>query len=759
MARAPAVEPAKDALQGRLLEAIGEAVMATTPDGTIIYWNKAAEDLYGWSREEALGENIMVVTPAPAMIEEAETIMALLTQGETWTGEFEVQRKDGSTFPALVTDSPVLDDDENLVAIIGVSRDLTETHRLTAYLKEAQEIAGLGIWEYEPASQTFWASKHKRKMLGLPTDEPATLEDVMTLIKPDDRERLEASLQDLMENPRDHRMQYTLQRPDGEERIIDTRIRVQTDPKRGLIIYGTSQDITSQVRTEETLREKAKQLSNAERVGNAGSWIWDIENDEATWSMGQYALLGIDPDDVQGLTYDVFLDHVHHDDRDRLKEVIQQALEKPGESPFTYDFRIVRPDGEIRWLQARAHVETNDAGQPNRVYGHDVDITETKRLENDLLKKQDLLDDVEKIAQAGYWGYDVETGVGEWSDGFYRLLGYTPGNPPEPTSQDYISRVHPEDLDEIEEDFQQALSNPSDEPVTDKHRILLPDGTTRWLEARYQVETENGEPHRIVGKSIDITEHRMLELELASKIRALERRNLQLGRITMASAHPLREAVRETSINLQRITKSAEDRMTPTEMESLDAANNAAKHFEFLLDAINQYLTLAEHLPSHEPVDLDAMLDRVLTELNEPIENTQATITRGTLPTIQTGDKNLHKVLHVLVNNALMYARDAPPKVHVDAKLDEDVWLISVEDEGIGIDPDYHERIFHPFIRLQTTKGAPGASIGLPMCRWIIEDLGGNIWLTSTPGEGSTFYFTLPVKPRDPLQGFGWISD
>jgi diguanylate cyclase (GGDEF)-like protein/PAS domain S-box-containing protein len=117
----------------RLLDAVGQAVIATDPLGKVIYWNRAAESLYGWSVEEIMGRSIVEITPSEDFAEQAEEIMSELMAGRSWTGEFTVRRKDGTTFPALVTDTPVHDEQGNLVAIIGVSTDITE-------LKQSEEL-------------------------------------------------------------------------------------------------------------------------------------------------------------------------------------------------------------------------------------------------------------------------------------------------------------------------------------------------------------------------------------------------------------------------------------------------------------------------------------------------------------------------------------------------------------------------------------------------------------------------------------------
>src|SRR5918997_5462754 len=121
--------------QRRLLDAVGQAIIATDLQGRIIYWNRAAEELYGWSKEEVMGRPIVEVTPSEGMLDQAEEIMSELRAGRSWSGEFVVQRKDGSTFPAMVTDTPVHDERGSLVGIIGVSTDISERKALEEELE------------------------------------------------------------------------------------------------------------------------------------------------------------------------------------------------------------------------------------------------------------------------------------------------------------------------------------------------------------------------------------------------------------------------------------------------------------------------------------------------------------------------------------------------------------------------------------------------------------------------------------------------
>ena len=112
--------------QARLLDSVHEAVIGTDPSGIVLYWNRFAEGLYGWTAEEAVGRNILELTPAEAVVSDAEDALARLRRGEPWSGEITLRRRDGSTFCAYVSDAPVYDDADRLIAIVGISYDITE---------------------------------------------------------------------------------------------------------------------------------------------------------------------------------------------------------------------------------------------------------------------------------------------------------------------------------------------------------------------------------------------------------------------------------------------------------------------------------------------------------------------------------------------------------------------------------------------------------------------------------------------------------
>lgn len=146
------------------------------------------------------------------------------------------------------------------------------------------------------------------------------------------------------------------------------------------------------------------------------------------------------------------------------------------------------------------------------------------------------------------------------------------------------------------------------------------------------------------------------------------------------------------------------------------------------------------------PVDANAVMEKVLSNLQQSIEDRGAVVKVGELPTLNMHEIHLMQLLQNLVGNAVKYGGERDPKVSVQAVRKESEWLFSVQDNGIGIDPKYKERVFGLFQRLHSSSEYAGTGIGLAICRKIVERYGGRIWVESSLGEGSTFFFALPDR-------------
>ena len=146
-----------------------------------------------------------------------------------------------------------------------------------------------------------------------------------------------------------------------------------------------------------------------------------------------------------------------------------------------------------------------------------------------------------------------------------------------------------------------------------------------------------------------------------------------------------------------------------------------------------------------KPIDCRVAFDRAISNLQLAIDESSAIVTRTALPTVTADESQLVELFQNLISNAIKFHGKKPSEIHVDAEQKKKHWLFSVRDNGIGIDPQYFDRIFLIFQRLHNRKEYPGTGIGLTVCKKIVERHGGRIWVESEPGKGTTFFFTLPA--------------
>jgi light-regulated signal transduction histidine kinase (bacteriophytochrome) len=176
----------------------------------------------------------------------------------------------------------------------------------------------------------------------------------------------------------------------------------------------------------------------------------------------------------------------------------------------------------------------------------------------------------------------------------------------------------------------------------------------------------------------------------------------------------------------------------------IDYAVDGARRMQTLINDLLVYSRAGRRTEERQPVDLEAILERVLKSLDVAITESGATITHDPLPTVEADPVGLGQLFQNLIGNALKFRGDEPPRIHVAAARQDGAWLFSVRDNGIGIAPEYQERIFILFQRLHGRDEYAGTGIGLAICKKIVERHGGRLWVESAAGEGTRFLFTIP---------------
>lgn len=194
----------------------------------------------------------------------------------------------------------------------------------------------------------------------------------------------------------------------------------------------------------------------------------------------------------------------------------------------------------------------------------------------------------------------------------------------------------------------------------------------------------------------------------------------------------------------QLLARRYRDRLDEDGLEFIGFAVDGATRMQGLIQDLLTYSRVGTRGDEFSPVSLESALERGLANLKVGLEESQAVVTHDLLPTVHGDLSQLTQLFQNLVGNALKFRRNEPPRVHLSAQRRGAEWLISVEDNGIGIEPEYAERIFIIFQRLHGKAEYPGSGIGLSICKKIVTRHGGKIWVEGRPGTGSTFFFTLP---------------
>jgi PAS domain S-box-containing protein len=273
------------------------------------------------------------------------------------------------------------------------------------------------------------------------------------------------------------------------------------------------------------------------------------------------------------------------------------------------------------------------------------------------------------------------------------------------------------------------------------------DGSTLFLrESARAARDEAGNTLYYEGSVEDITARKQMEDRLKRTMADLERSNKELEQFAYVASHDLQEPLRMVSSYTQLLARRYQDQLDQDAHEFIGYAVGGAERMQRLINDLLAYSRVGTRGKPFEATDCQRVLEETLANLRTATDEAGATITHDPLPTVIADESQLIQVFQNLVSNAIKFRGQLSPVIHIGAERQNNEWVFSVRDNGIGIDPQYYERIFVIFQTLHPRDQYHGTGIGLALCKRIVERHGGRIWVESEPGTGSTFYFTIPAK-------------
>lgn len=556
-------------------------------------------------------------------------------------------------------------------------------------------------------------------------------------------------------------------------------------------------NITERKQAEMRLKHSETSLNEAQQLAHLGSWEWDILTDENIWSAEQYRIFGYVPEAVEP-DYALFVNALHPADKDRVLAAVQNTA-KTG-VPYEDEYRIIRPDKAERVLYTKATLQGDAQGRACRVIGVTWDITERKKMEELLAQRAAQLEKVAHISSAISAVLDVNMLLPKVVDLVKEQFGYSHSHiylldnssntlmlaagAGEAGRQmlakgHHIQLAHPHSIvARVAREKQGLIINDVKHTTNFWPNPLLPETRSDLAvpliigdevigvfdvqsnetehftaEDTYIQTTLAGQVAISIENARQFAARKQTEDRLVTYTAKLEASNRDLQEFAYVAAHDLQEPLRKVLAFGDRLAIKYNDALGETGVDYLRRMQDASRRMQTLINDLLSFSRVSTRAQPFQDVDLAEIARDVLSDLESRIEQKEASVTIEEMARIQADPTQIRQLLQNLVGNALKFSHvERPLQIKISAKIAGGTCQICVEDNGIGFDTKYLDRIFKPFQRLHDRSEYEGSGMGLAICRRIVERHSGSITATSEIDKGATFIVSLPVRQMEGIK-------
>lgn len=712
--------------------AVGVAVL--TLDGRFLQANKAFCSITEYREEELHALDCINLTHQSDR-EAMRELIAELVSGESPSFIIEVRylRRDGRAIWVQNSISAMRDVRGRPEYLIALSEDVTMRKQAEFAMRESEErfraivdTTPECVKLVAPDGTLIQMNSSGLAMLGAQSAAQIVGGSVYDLIAPEHRDRFREFNQKICAGEKGS-LEFDIIGLQGQRRQMETHAAPFCTPNGMTVQLSISRDITERKHAERaTLLLRAIVDSSDDAIVSK-----DLSGIITSWNKGAERLFGYTADEVIGQSITIIIPP------DRLGEEpdILARLQR-GERVDHFETIRRRKDGSLRNISLTISPVKDKNGTIIGASKIARDITERKLAEQALLASESRFRQLADSMPQIVWTARPDGYLDYYNNRWYEFTGFGRDKFGDASWQPIL---HPEDVKRCQDEWYACVN--SGQPYRIEYRFWdRHENRWRWFMGRaLPVRDEYGKIIKWFGSSTDIDEQKRIEAELRSA-------NQDLEQFAYSASHDLQEPLRGIKIYGELLTRRYAGTLDGQAREFLGYLSGNATRMEMLIRDLLAYTQVSKLQAPDQDSDANAVLAETLANLSGAIMESEARVTSDALPSIRVHDTHLKQLFQNLIGNAIKYrSSERIPTVHISAGREGGNWLFSVADNGIGIEPEYKERIFGLFKRLHTGDEYSGTGIGLAICQRIVERYHGRIWVESVPGKGSKFMFTVPV--------------
>ncbi|MEG4426707.1 MULTISPECIES: PAS domain S-box protein [unclassified Microcoleus] len=493
---------------------------------------------------------------------------------------------------------------------------------------------------------------------------------------------------------------------------------------------GIGQDISDRKQAEKELRD----LTNAMQNTVEGISLLDIEGRYVKVNRAYAHKCGYEPEQMLGMEWQLT---VHPGDVEMMLSAYQEMLIS---GKVEVEARGVRKNRSFFYKQLTMVKSCDAQGIFNGHHCFMKDITERKLTETALQESEFKYRQIVELAEEGIWVIDRNGLTNYVNHAMARMLGYS--------ELEMFGRPLFEFMDKSEKEKALDHIERRKQGIGDQHEFKFKskDGKDIWTHmSTSPVMDSQDNLLSCCALVYNITSRKEAEQQMLQLTEDLKRSNEELEQFAYVASHDLQEPLRAVTSYTQLLAQRYQGNLDDRADKYINYIVDGATRMQQLINDLLAYSRLGTRGQEFEQADCNAVVKQTMCNLQIAIAETKAVITCDAMPTVMADEFQLVQLFQNLVANSIKFCRQDIPLIHIAAYRQESEWVFSVRDNGIGIDPQYADRIFIIFQRLHGRRQYSGTGIGLAMCKRIVERHGGRIWVESQEGKGATFYFTIPI--------------